>query len=564
MTNLVSGLGEVTREHPDEPALWFAGEKTTYAQLWAMAGRFAAGLIDRGIEPGDPIALYLRNLPQFVVAYHGVLRAGGVVVPINPRLGADEIRPLLQDSLAGAVVTTSAGVPHIKEVHEDTLLQFLVTADGGQPYSTGFAEFLDADVEFGFWEVADRDDDDIAMLAYTEGPDGEPTGVRLTHGNLASGARAVAEFADISAEDAVLGALPLFHAGGVTTVMNATLFGGGTLHPQVQWDPGRALELLDEHDLTLFHGVPAMYEDLLDHPESDAGDLSSVRLAGVTGPAPDVCRRFEATFDVPVREGYGLTETGGPTHFGVPEDGHRVGSVGTPLTGVETRIVDEDFEDVPPVEEGPIDGENKSDPDALEESTGELVVSGPVVMASYHDREPDGPFTETDGERWLHTGDFGYRDEDGYIYILHEEGVAGGEHETAGGYRGFVHETEAFLYGPDTDSANAEGEESVAEDAEGEESVAEDAEGEESVAEGDDEGSTGAGEESAGGPRALVDLKGVSDNRAESLHEAGIESIDDLRGASRDDLAEIDGIGDSLADRIKSQVEENPVEDAGE
>ena len=541
MTNLVSGLGEVTREHPDEPALSFAGEETSYAELWAMSGRFAAGLIDRGIEPGDPIALYLRNLPQFVVAFHGVLRAGGVVVPINPRYGADEIRPLLQDSLAGAVVTSTAEVPHVEAVHEDTLLQFLVTADGDKPYSTGFAEFLDSDTEFGFWEVKNRDDDDLAMLAYTEGPDGEPTGVRLTHGTLESGARAVADLAEVSTDDAALGALPFSHAAGTTTVMNATLLGGGTLYPLAQWEPGRALELLDEHELTLFHGVPAMFEDLLAHPAADSADLSSLRLAGITGPAPDVCRRFEAAFDVPVHEAYGLTETGGPTHAAVSADDHRVGSVGTPLAGVEARIVDGSFEELPPVEEGPVHGEGDGslgDLADLEEATGELVLSGAVVMASYHGREAGGPFTEADGERWLHTGDRGYRDEDGFVYVLDEE-ATGEEHETAGGYRRFVREIEAFLYGPDAvDDGTDESADEDAEKAEAE-----------------------PADEDTEGPRTLVDLNGVSDNRAESLRAAGIESIEELRAVSRDDLAEVDGIGDSLADRIKNQVEEDQIEE---
>ena len=602
MTNLVSGLGEVTRAHPDEPALWFAGEETTYAELWAMAGRFAAGLIDRGIEPGDPIALYLRNLPQFVVAFHGVLRAGGVVVPINPRYGANEIRPLLQDSLAGAVVTSTAEVPHIKAVHEDTLLQFLVTADGDKPYSTGFAKFLDADAEFGFWEAADREEDDIAMLAYTERPDGEPTGVRLTHGTLEAGARAAADLADLSVDDTVLGALPLFHAAGTTAVMNATLFGGATLYPLVQWEPERALELLDEHALTHFHGVPAMFGDLLAHPVADSADLSSLRLAGSVGPASEVCERFEAEFDVPVCEGYGLTETGGLTHSTAATDGRRIGSVGTPIAGVETRIVDEDFEELPRIEEGPVDGDGK--PSELDEATGELVISGPVVMASYHDREADGPFTEADGQRWLHTGDLGYRDEDGSVYVREEAGTVNGEHETAGGYRSFVREIEAFLYGPETSSEDAEerGDEATDdlpdeatddlpdeptddtvadeglegdESAEADEEAAEEADAVPVGADGQPSGEHPEGEAAAvveepigeadiEGPQALVDLKGVSDNRAKSLRESGIESIEDLRAASRDDLAEVDGIGESLADRIKSQVEESQVEDTTE
>jgi long-chain acyl-CoA synthetase len=442
MTSLVAAVRDAVREHPDEVAIAAGGRETTYKEFWAMAGRFAGALRDRGVGPGDPVALYLPNLPQFPVAFHGVLRAGGVVVPVNPQYRAREIEHIFADSAAEAVVTTTDQVPEIESVHESTRLGFMVTVDGADQFSTGFAEFLDEAPPVDFWSFADREDGDVAAMPYTSGTTGDPKGVELTHGNLRSNTDAVADLAPggVDADDVALGALPLFHIYGMTVVMNATLTRGGTFLPMAEWNAETALERVEEEDVTILQCVPAMYNDML--AADGEYDLSSVRLAGSGGSGlpEEVLRGFEDRYDVTIYEGYGLTETSPVTHFNDPEEGRRVGSIGTTVAGVDARVVDEEFEPVDPVAEGPLD-EDDAD---LDDVTGEIVVAGPNVMAGYHGLPAanDEAFTEADGTRWFHTGDVGYRDEDGYFYVVDRMT----DLVVSGGYNVYPREVEELLF----------------------------------------------------------------------------------------------------------------------
>jgi len=647
MTNLVSRLREVVRDHPEGTALSVAGTETTYTQLWAMTGRFAAGLVERGVEPGDPVAVYLPNLPQFVVAFHGVLRAGGVVVPMNPQYKAREIRHQFTDSGAVAVVTTTDNVPEIAAVHSDTDLRFIVTADGGGDYSTGFAEFIDTDAEFDFWELAGRGDDDLAVLPYTSGTTGTPKGAELTHGNLLSNTTAAADLVPegIGPGDGALGALPLFHIYGMTVVMNATLLHGGTFYPLTEWDAGRALALADGGDVDILHGVPAMYNDMLHHPDADEYDLAGVRLAGVGGSGipREVLEGFEAAFDVTIYEGYGLTETSPVTHFNAPEWGRRVGSIGKPLPDVEALVVDEQFRPVDPVEEGPLEGSAAE----LDDVTGELVVAGPNVMRGYRDlpEANDEAFTEVDGVRWFHTGDVAYFDEGGYYYVVDRKT----DLIVTGGYNVYPREVEELLFehdavadaavvgvpddrrgevvaayvvttpdasvtaeelrqfcldnlaaykhpravefvdelprtttgkvrkfelrdraedldvGDDEDDVDIDldidldlggDEDGVStgepEDGSATESVAASA-GSEPAEAGDDVGPADAGADDT--PGGIEEISGVGPAKGETLRAAGFETTADVRAADHDELAEVEGIGDALAEQIKSDVE---------
>ena len=306
MTNLVSQLREVVRAHPDQPALSVAGNETSYAQLWAMTGQFAAALVERGVEPGDPVALYLPNLPQYVVAFHGVLRAGAVVVPVDSRYEADDVRPLLTDSGAGAVVTTTDRVPVIEAVHEDTRVRFIVTVDGDGEFSTGFTEFLQTDADFDFWELAGRADDDVAVVVSVPVTTDGSEAVELTHGDLADDTRAVVDAVPggIGPGDSVLGAVPFFDRFGETAAMNAALLAGGTLHPLAPWDAGRALTVVETGSLDVLQGTPGMYADMVDHPDAADRDLSGVRFAGVEAHpvAGRVADRFEDQFGVALHE----------------------------------------------------------------------------------------------------------------------------------------------------------------------------------------------------------------------------------------------------------------------
>ena len=441
MTNLVTNVQSSAEARPDAPAVVYDDHEFSYGEFWAQTGQFAAALRERGVEPGDRVALYLPNLPQLVAAFHGALRAGCVVVPMNPQYKSREIGHLLSDSEASTVVALADVVPFVEEVREDTDVEHVVTVGGEADTGTPFREFL---VEDGDDSVAERADDDLAVQPYTSGTTGRPKGVELTHRNLASNAEQSMDIVPdgLQPSDRKIGVLPLFHIYGMTVGMNAALFAGATFYPLPAWDAQEALSLVEDAELTLFDAVPAMYNDIVNQPDAESFDLSSLRqcTVGGSGIPIEVLRRFEELYPVRIDEGYGLTETSPVTHFNSPNWGRRVGSIGKPLEGIDARVVTGDFESIDPVPEGPVD-EGEVD---MDEITGELVVSGPNVMKGYSglpeaNREA---FTERDGKRWFHTGDLGYHDEDGYFYVVDRK-----KHMiNTAGYNVYPREVEELLF----------------------------------------------------------------------------------------------------------------------
>ncbi|WP_313694754.1 long-chain-fatty-acid--CoA ligase [Halorarum halobium] len=440
MVNLVNNVAAAAEEHGDGTAVSFRGQDVPYRELWGQIGAFASGLAEAGVEPGNRVGLYLPNLPQFVIGFHGTLRAGGVVVPMNPQYKAREIEHLLSDSEADVVVALADLAPFVEEVREETGVEHLVTVGGETEGGVTFDEFCGSPA----FETVGRADDDVACQPYTSGTTGQPKGVLLTHENLRSNAEMSQTLpaGGLRPDDKLLGVLPLFHIYGMTVVMNATLFAGGAYYPLPSWDAQESLDLIESAELTMMHGVPAMYNDVINQPDVEDRHLSSLRMCGVGGAGIpiEVLRRFEELFDVKVYEGYGLTETSPVTHFNSPDEGRRVGSIGRTLPGVDSRIVTPEFEDVPPVAEGPVD-EDEVD---LDEITGEVVVAGPNVMKGYHDRPEanEAVFTHADGKRWFHTGDVGYHDEDGFFYVVDRE-----KHMiNTAGYNVYPREVEELLF----------------------------------------------------------------------------------------------------------------------
>jgi long-chain acyl-CoA synthetase len=311
--------------------------------------------------------------------------------------------------------------------------------EGGEADHPPFEAFL-ADEELS---VVDQADDDVAIQPYTSGTTGQPKGVLLTHDNVVWDARASASLMDggVKEDDRFLGALPLFHIYGMTVTMIAVLFEGGAYYPLPAWDAQQALSLIEREGITVMHGVPAMFNDVVNQPNASEFDLSSVRFANSGGdslPAA-VMDRFEDLYGIELYEGYGLTETSPVTHANAPGS-RRPGSVGKPIEGIEARIVGEDFETIERVERGPID-EGAVDLDGI---SGELVVSGPNVMKGYHDRPEasEEVFTGADGKRWFHTGDVGYWDEEDFFYVVDRANHI----IVTGGYNVYPREVEELLY----------------------------------------------------------------------------------------------------------------------
>jgi len=439
MVNLSTNVRSAAADHPDEVALAADGRETTYEEFWDRTGQFAAALHDRGVGEDDRVGVYLPNVPQFVTAFHGTLRAGGTVVPMNPQYKAREIGHLLDDSEAKVVVTLSDLVPFVQEVKEETDVEHVVTIGGDADIGTDFESFLDDEPV----NVVKRAGDDVAVQPYTSGTTGQPKGVQLTHDNLASNAKTASGLVPdgIQPSDKQLGVLPLFHIYGMTVVMNATLFNGGSYYPLPSWEAQQAVSLIEEEDLTIMHGVPAMYNDVINQPGAEEFDLSSLRMAGVGGSGIpiEVLRQFEDLYDVDVYEGYGLTETSPVTHFNSPTQGRRVGSIGKPLPGVRSKVVDDDFNEVERVERGPVENE-----DDLDELTGEVVIAGPNVMKGYY-RLPEAneqAFTQEGNTRWFHTGDIGYWDEDDFFYVVDRK-----KHMiNTAGYNVYPREVEELLF----------------------------------------------------------------------------------------------------------------------
>ncbi|WP_121742776.1 long-chain-fatty-acid--CoA ligase [Natronorubrum halophilum] len=451
MTNIVTNIAAAVEAHGENTAIGYQGSETSYEEFWGQTGAFAAALEERGVGADDRVAIYLPNVPPFLIAFHGTLRAGGTVVPMNPQYKAREIGHLLGDSEAKVVVALADLVPFVAEVQDETSVEHIVSVGGDAEGAIALEEFL----EPGDPDIVDRADDDVAVQPYTSGTTGQPKGVQLTHANLTSNANAASELIPdgIREDDKQLGVLPLFHIYGMTVVMNSTLFNGGAYYPMASWDAQEAVSLIEDEQLTLMHGVPAMYNDVINQPDAEAFDLSSLRLCGVGGSGipVEVLRRFEELYEPTIYEGYGLTETSPITHFNSPIEGRRIGSIGKTVPGVDSKVVDSakrssadrsggDFEEVPPVERGPLD-EDEAD---LHEITGEIVVAGPNVMKGYYGlpEANEEAFTEEGGRRWFHTGDIGYHDEDGFFYVVDRE-----KHMiVTGGYNVYPREVEELLF----------------------------------------------------------------------------------------------------------------------
>ncbi|ELY82411.1 long-chain fatty acid--CoA ligase [Natrinema pallidum] len=439
MTNLVREVGETVQANPDSAAVAYQGTEWTYEEFWERAGQFAQALEDRGIGEGDRVGIYLPNLPQFVTAFYGTLRAGGIIVPMNPQYKAREISHMLGDSGAKAVVSLADLVPNVLEVQDDTAVEQVISVGADVEGATAFDDFLADDTN----GIVERADDDVAVQPYTSGTTGTPKGVLLTHHNLAFTTRANASVppGGFQATDRLIGTLPLFHIYGMSVVMNGAMYSGGTYYPVPEWDAPTVMDQLEDDGITIMFAVPAMFNDMINQPDAAEYEFEALRFANSGGASLplEVLDRFEELWDVQLNEGYGLTETSPVTHANT-NDARRKGSIGQPLEGVEAKIVDEHFDEVPRVAEGPIDEEAAD----LHEITGELVIHGPNVMKEYYGlpEANEKAFTEADGKRWFHTGDIGYWDEDDFFYVVDRE-----KHMiVTGGYNVYPREVEELLF----------------------------------------------------------------------------------------------------------------------
>jgi long-chain acyl-CoA synthetase len=394
-------LRETAKRLPDKPALLFQDRPISYAQLDAEVDRAAAGIASLGVRKGDRVAVLVQNTPYFVYAYLGIVRAGGVMVPLNTMYTADEVGYIVADSEARVVVVAEPFLGSINGLRETLpMLEHVVIAGDRAPMGTMTWE-----------QMAGRSDqvpsaksspDDLACLAYTSGTTGKPKGAMLTHANLLANLEQMAQVPLLAEEesDVVLLVLPLFHIYALNVTLGLTLRVGATAVLQERFDPVASLDAMERHRVTVLFGAPPMFVAWLSTTALEKRDFSSVRVA-VSGAAPlpgGVLEDFQRRVGVTIWEGYGLTETSpGLTSTAMGQEA-KPSSIGKPLPGVELRLVDEQDEDV---EDG--------DP-------GEIVVRGPNVFRGYWKHDDETKEALRGG--WFHTGDVAYEDEDGYLFIV--------------------------------------------------------------------------------------------------------------------------------------------------
>ncbi|MBI4002041.1 MAG: long-chain fatty acid--CoA ligase [Nitrospira defluvii] len=419
---------------PESPALFFYGARISYRELNDLTTRFALGLRRLGVKTGDRVALMLPNIPQAVIAYYGVLKAGAIVTPTNPLYVEREIQSQLIDSGSETIVALDLFYPRIRAVRERThlpgriiitsLRDFLPTMKRlmypikarlakrwivveKTPPVYDFLELLDStsrQSESDSSRLPSVEPDALAQIQYTGGTTGTPKGVMLTHRNVVVNAMQgrlwCSDFHE--GEEIFLGAVPLFHCYGLSTCQNLAVATGCQIILLPRFHADEAVKAIQKHRVTIVSGVPMMFSMITDFPKVSRYDLHSIRvcLCGASPLPAEVQEGFERLSGVKISEGYGLTEAGPTTHCNPIRGEHPRGSMGLPFPDTDARIVD--------VETGLRDlpiGE-----------AGELIIRGPQVMQGYWKKEEDTRTVLRDG--WLYTGDIVRRDEQGFFFFL--------------------------------------------------------------------------------------------------------------------------------------------------
>lgn len=416
MLNLAATLEHSAKELPEKAAIVFGEKRFTYEQVNALASQVANGLTAAGIAKGDKVALSCPNLPYFPMIYYGILKAGAVVVPINVLLKGNEIAYHLKDSEAKAYFCFQ-GSPELPMAQEgwagfqetENCHHFwVITADPaatspieetttlGQLISTQPATFETVQTQF----------EDTAVILYTSGTTGFPKGAELSHASMTMNAMASRDIMQMKAEDIHVLVLPLFHSFGQTCQMNAGFSLGCTLVLIPRFSAEAVLGAMLEEKVTIFVGVPTMYWVLLTYEDKEnlynidaISDTLRIGVSGASSLPLEIIKGIEEKYNIPIVEGYGLSETCPVATFNHTHKERKPGSVGTPIWGVEVKIFDADNNEV-----------------AVEE-VGEIAIRGHNVMKGYYNK-PEATAEATIGAGWFLTGDLGRKDEDGYLYIV--------------------------------------------------------------------------------------------------------------------------------------------------
>ncbi|MBC7227187.1 MAG: long-chain fatty acid--CoA ligase [Thermoflexales bacterium] len=444
-------LDDTAAATPDKPCTCFFGRRETYCRIKDFSDRFAAGLRGLGVRKGDRVALLLPNLPQFIIAYYGILKVGAVVVPLNPLYTERELTFHLTDSGAETLVTIPMFMEKVAALEGKTPLKraiytriadFLpfplslvqglregkaarqaLRKSGGLRW-VRFRDMLRNPVPADF-RPEPVDPDDMAALLYSGGTTGVAKGIMLSHFNFVANAYQVKAWGALSDEQSILAVLPFFHGFGMSVTMNAPLLAGGEIIILPRFSARQVAQTIHKYKPDFFIGVPTMFVALSNLPDIGKYNLRSVKGIFV-GAAPltrAIKEDFESKTGGRMIEGYGLTEAVTAIAANPYHGLHKIGSIGIPFPDVDMKIVSLDgTRDLPPGEQG------------------EIVLRSPTVMLGYYKMPEETAKTIVDG--WLFTGDIGYMDEDGYFYITDRKK----DLIIVGGFNVFPREIDELLY----------------------------------------------------------------------------------------------------------------------
>jgi long-chain acyl-CoA synthetase len=414
--NLAAILSDTAAQGPERLAVKLDDYELSYGLLEQAALRVVGLLRASGVAPGDRVALMLPNVPYFPAIYYGALAAGAIAVPLNVLNKRREVEYYLKDCGAKLIFVWQDFASEAMPAAQAVGCAGVAVAAGEFEQTLFASEPADG--------LMERDPDDTAVLLYTSGTTGAPKGAELTHANLLSNCEASRNLFSAQGTAVVLATLPLFHSFGQTCAMNTCVLAGGLLTLLPRFEPGKALEVIQRDRVSMFVGVPSMYGAMLNLPGRDRYDTSTLSVCGSGGASMPVelMRRCEQAFGCQILEGYGLSETSPVASFNHPDRERKPGSVGTPIAGVEMRVVDDADHDLPAGE------------------IGEIVVRGANVMKGYWNR----PEATTEAMRggWFHTGDLGRVDADGYFFIVDRKK----DMIIRNGYNVYPREVEEVLY----------------------------------------------------------------------------------------------------------------------
>ena len=450
---LQSYLKQAAEEYPSKTAISFLGKKLTFEEVYDQSLKLANYLKGLGIKKGDRVSIMLPNCPQAVISYYGVLFAGGIVVQTNPLYMERELEYQVNDSGSEIIITLDILYPRVSKVKALTKLKHVIV--------TGIKDYLPfpknmlypfvqkkqygivVKVEHSgenhlFTEIIKQSEaqtidvpidpkEDLALLQYTGGTTGFPKGVMLTHMNLVSNTMMCVKwmYRCERAKEKVIGIIPFFHVYGMTAVMNLSVMQAFEMVLLPKFDPETTLKTIQKEKPTLFPGAPTIYIALLNHPDIEKFDLSSVDscISGSAALPVEVQEQFERVTGGKLVEGYGLSETSPVTHANFLWDERVSGSIGIPWPNTESIILSMENGEMAPTGE-----------------IGEIAVKGPQVMKGYWNRKEETEAVLKDG--WLLTGDLGYMDERGYFYVVDRKK----DMIIAGGFNIYPREIEEVLY----------------------------------------------------------------------------------------------------------------------